>query len=422
MAKRPVATANNIPCPFCGLLCDDLEIDVTGDTLRPRNTDCPRAIDGFGRSVVEDSPRIDGEPASLEEAVRHAARLVRKARQPLIAGLGTDVAGARAALALADACGGVVDHAAGEGLMRNFLTLQDRGWFMTTLSEVRNRAELVIFAGTDASRYPRFFERCIWNPDAMFEPAPASREVVFIGKGLRTSAGVSPDGRRPEVIRCERERIGEVMAVLRALLLGKPVQAGKVAGASLSRLQDLARRMRETRYGVLVWSPADLDFPHADLTVQAMAELVKELNETTRFGGLSLGGDEGAMTAAQVCAWQSGYPLRTGFAGGRPDYDHTRYATARMLADGDADLLLWVSSFNPDSLPPQSNCPQVLIGLPGMKPPREPEVFIPVATPGVDHGGQLVRCDSVVTLRLRQVRSPAHPTASQVLEQIQQAL
>ena len=51
-----------------------------------------------------------GKPASLEEAIRAAADLIREARL-LFGGLATDVDGMRAAMALADRAGGVVDHA-----------------------------------------------------------------------------------------------------------------------------------------------------------------------------------------------------------------------------------------------------------------------------------------------------------------------
>jgi formylmethanofuran dehydrogenase subunit B len=43
---------------------------------------------------------IAGKPAALETAIAEAAKLLGASRYPLIAGLGTDVAGARAAIAL----------------------------------------------------------------------------------------------------------------------------------------------------------------------------------------------------------------------------------------------------------------------------------------------------------------------------------
>ena len=57
---------------------------------------------------------------------------------------------------------------------------------------------------------------------------------------------------------------------------------------------------RKARYGVVVWAPPTLDMPHAELAVEQVAGLVKDLNVTQRFAGLSLGGSEGAMTAADV--------------------------------------------------------------------------------------------------------------------------
>jgi formylmethanofuran dehydrogenase subunit B len=64
----------------------------------------------------------------------------------------------------------------------------------------------------------------------------------------------------------------------------------------------------------------------------------------------------------------------------------------------------------------------VVIGLPQLQLKQEPEVFIPVATPGVDHTGQLIRCDNVVSLPLRQVRTSPLPTVAGALNAIQHAL
>ena len=59
----------------------------------------------------------------LATAVKHAAKLISKAKLPLYGGLATDVEGMRAVLALAERSGGVVDHALSEGAIPQ---LQDR--------------------------------------------------------------------------------------------------------------------------------------------------------------------------------------------------------------------------------------------------------------------------------------------------------
>ena len=53
---------------------------------------------------------IDGRPVTLKVAVAEAAKLLSTSRFPVIAGLGADVAGTRAAIALAERLGAAVDH------------------------------------------------------------------------------------------------------------------------------------------------------------------------------------------------------------------------------------------------------------------------------------------------------------------------
>ena len=57
-----------------------------------------------------------------------------------------------------------------------------------------------------------------------------------------------------------------------------------------------------------------------------------------------------------------------------------------------------------------------MLGTPGLKLPRQPAVFIPVGTPGVDENGRLVRCDSVVSLPLKNLHRAELPRVADVLE------
>ena len=414
---------DEVPCPFCGLACDDLRVAAQPGKLEVIANGCPISTKAFAglSSSKPTAPRIVGKTASLKNAEAAAAVILSKAKQPLIAGLGTDVAGMRALMQIADRIGAVVDHMNSVNFMSNVLALQNKGWLTTTLSEVKNRVDLLVIAGTDvASRYPRFFERYIWNRDSLFGGNP--REVVYLGRGLDTQAATAPDGHKPAVIACDITRIVEVAGALRCLIAGRCLQAAQVAGVPLSELQQLVKRMQNARYGVLAWAAADFDFKHAELTVQSLCELVKDLNRSTRFSGLPLGGNEGDMTANQVCSWQSGFPVRTGFGSGRPDYDPRHFSAQRMLQKNEADALLWVSSFNEKRAPPETTVPTVVLGRSGMSFNKEPDVYIPVATPGIDHAGHVYRTDNVVALPLRKLRESALPSVAQVVAEIEKAL
>lgn len=413
----------NVACPFCGIMCDDLEIGRTASGLKVRKNGCDRAVAGFERPAVTSSPQIAGRDVNLAEAVTEAARLVRAARLPLFGGLGTDVEGMRAVMSAAEHAGGVVDHAFSEGQYRNFEVLQTTGWFMSTLTETRNRADLIVIVGSDIHKlHPRFFERIVATPEPMFLGAGKKRTVVFIGAGLDTSAATG--GHIGEVISlpCPIAAVGEVVSALRARLKGVPLAAKDIAGIAIAKIDDLADRCRKADYGVMVWAPPSLAFPAADLTVRIVSDLVKDLNLTTRFACLSLGGNEGAVSAGAVSTWQSGFPLRVSYASGKPDYDPVRFAAERLIARRETDLVLWVASFTPDLVPPESDIPTVLLGVPGMTLAAQPAVYIPVGTPGADHAGRLIRCDNVVSLPLRNLGRSTLPSVATVLAAIEHAL
>ncbi|HVZ03104.1 formylmethanofuran dehydrogenase [Hyphomicrobium sp.] len=414
----------NVACPFCGMACDDLDIGPSGNGgLKVLKNGCARSIAGFERPLVEPSPQVDGKNVTLEEAVRAAAKLIQTSKLPIFGGLGTDVEGSRAVIALAERGGGVVDHAMSPATYRNIRVMQSSGWLTTSLTEARNRADLFIFAGCDTHKNnPRFFERVVCTEASMFSDNPAKRTVIFLGEGLDQSA--AKGNRIGEVLTlpCKSDRIGEILDAMRALQKSLALPSGDIGGLPRAAVDDLYARCKASTYGVIVWDPASFNFPGGDLTVNAICEFVKEINATSRFAGLSLGGNEGVPSASSVCAWQSGYPLRVSFANGKPEYDAERYDATRMLAAKEGDLLVWLASFGDNLVPPETDVPTIVLGTPGLKLSRKPKIFIPVGTPGVDHSGRVIRVDNVVSLPLRKLRQSKLPSAADVLASIEAAL
>jgi formylmethanofuran dehydrogenase subunit B len=413
----------NVACPFCGMLCDDLEVARSGDALKVRKNACEKSVAGFERKLPAASPMVGGKDAALPASIKQAAALIGEAKLPLFGGLATEIAGIRAVMALAERSGGIVDHASSDAQYRNLRILQTTGWTMSTLTETRNRADLLIMVGSDLlGLHPRFFERIASPAESMFDKGRPKRTLVFIGEGAESAAKLGRNAGNVVTLPCEAEQAGEVLGALRARLRGfkiKPLDLGRV---TLDDIDALAKRCQDAKYGVVVWAPPGLDFPYAELVVEQITGLVKDLNQTTRFAGLSLGGSEGAMTAASVSTWQSGYPLRISYAKGYPDYDPQLHSISRILADGEGDLLVWIASFSPELAPPKTKLPTVVLGTPGMSLARPPDVFIPVGTPGVDHAGRLIRCDSVVSLPLRTLGRSALPNVAEILAKIEAAL
>ncbi len=418
-AIMSLKTFHDVPCPFCSLLCDDLVIGNRNGVLTVKKNGCHKAIRGFEPSRPDASPLIKGKKATLAEAIGGMVAILRKASQPLITGLGTDVNGLRSAIQLAERTGAIIDHMHSAGMMRNLRVLQDHGWIMTTLAEIKNRADLIIFAGTDGTgNFPRFFERAIWHKDALFNKKTGQREIIYIGEKLDTRAGKSPSGRLPVVLECRQEQIGEIISTLHALAVGNTIRTASVAGIRISELERLAEKLKQAAYGVLVWAPGELDFPHAELTVRAFCELIKYLNRVTRFAGFSLGGNDGGASAANVCAWQSGYPLRVSYGKGYPEYDPYKYSARNALRRKEVDAMVWISSFSADTKPPKARIPTIVLSTPTTALDFRPDVFIPTGTPGLDHRGQLFRTDGVVSLPLKQVVESRYPSVADILNQV----
>lgn len=410
-----------VPSPFCGIGCDDLTVQVEGLTVNVLENGCAVNTPAFAQAITDIQPRIQGEPVSLAQAVSHVATLLKSAQQPVIGGCATDVNGMRSLLALADKTGAVVDNSNFNAARANYLVLQDSGWMNTTLAEVKNRCDVLLVVGTDLEGFaPRFFERYLWT-EAMFT-APEKRQVIYLGKEPSGDKSTAPDGRLATVLSCANDDLPEVVAVLRALVKGRKVMAQSVAGIAVADLQTLADTLKAAQYGVVTWAAGALAYAQAELTVQTLSEMIKDLNQTTRCSGLPLSGKDGDQTANQVCGWTTGYPARVSFAKGYPEYDPFLYDTERLLTEGEADTLLWVNAFNINTLPPANSVPTVVIGRSGMVFKEEPAVFIPVGTPGIDHAGHSYRMDNVVAIRLKKLRDSTLPSSADVLRAIEQAL
>ncbi len=413
-----------VPSPFCGIGTDDLTIRVDGVSLKVIENGCAVNTPAFEQAITDTSPRVDGKEVSLDVAIAAAAVLLKDTRLPVIGGCATDVNGMRALLALADRCGAVVDNMNFTGARNNFLALQDSGWMNTTLAEIKNRCDLLLVVGTDLEAFaPRFFEHYLWNKESMFLDDTGNRQIIYLGKAPTGTASTSPNGQKAQILECASEDLPEVIAVLRALVKNHPIRATSVGGIAVADLQTIANQLEAAKYSVVTWAAGALAYRQAELTVQTLSEMIKDINDkNTRCSGLPLGGKEGDQTANQVCGWTTGYPARTRFSRGYPEYDPYLNDTAFLLSTGEADALVWVQAFNVNAVPPVTDLPTIVVGRSGMTFTKEPAVFIPVGTPGIDHTGHAYRMDNVVAIRLKKLRDSGLPGTAEVLNAIEQAL
>lgn len=407
-------------CPFCLLLCDtaSVEIDASGALALsgPACACASRALAQFSATPPGASPRVNGHDCTLDEAVSAAARVLAASRQPLFGGLGTDVAGARALYRLACETGAICDAAAGTALMHGLRAQQDRGSFTTTLAEVRTRADLIVcLGGVPTEQAPNFFERA-----GVGEALVAQRHVVVLGGSAADAAPLAGLAQRQGVTTEWLPWQGDVfstVSLLSAIVAGRPLQGAP------EPLAALAKRLAEARYAVIVGETGKLPAQGA-LVVEAVNRIVGSLNQQTRAAAFWLGGGNGASTVNQVFTWLSGLPLRSRAGPLGLEHEPLCFDTQRLLDERAVDILLWVSSFSPDSAPPATDLPLIVLGHPDLPvPPQAREsVFIPVSTPGIGSAGHLFRTDGVVMLPLFAVYVDTLPTLGDVLARLTPAV
>lgn len=406
-------------CPFCPLSCDHagVRVGAGAQPLELAGADCPRArqaLAGFTSAAPAPAAEVDGRSASLDDAIDAAVQRLAASRQPLFAGLGTDVAGLRALYPLACATGAICDAAPGEALMHGLRTLQDRGQFTTTLAEVRTRADLIVFVGgLPLPTAPLTRERF-----GIGDPQVPQRHVVLLGPKpgdeavLQTWAG---SGVSIEALPLHGDLFDSV-ALLDALVAARPAMAGAEVPQGL---RSLAQRLRAARYAVISGSTAKLPEQGA-LIVETLYRTINELNRSTRAAALWIGGGNGVATANQVFAWLSGVPLRSRAGPRGLEHEPLRYGSLRLIAQGAVDALLWVASFDAEAVPPENDLPMVVLGHPALaaRCRRAGSVFIAVSSPGIGSAGHVFRTDGTVLMPLHAARPDALPTVASVAQRL----
>ena len=389
------------------MLCDDLSVRSDHGRLRVSDNACQLAKRGFDAPLPPPEATLKGVPVTTGQAVRIAAKLLQKSRKPLIAGLGTDVDGIRAALQLAEKTDAALLHSQESQSLHNLKALQARGGITATLAEVKNRADVVIFIGNNVcGNYPRFIERFINTPHSLF--AGQHRKLAYLGRPGRSEL-TGCDHHEPVVVSGRGDEIAENLALLRARLAGGQLPDFRtIPAAKYRKLNQVAGMIRDAQYGVLVWSPAAVPQDQADLVISSAQDLLRDLNARQRFAGLSLGGSNGGASWQSVATWQTGFPAAVDFNSGCPSGDGIHTA--------DVDSLLWISGFT-EAAPPALDVPTVILS-PYRAGANGADVYIPTGVPGIDHAGNLFRTDGVISLPLKKLRDCGARSAAQVIRRI----
>lgn len=318
--------------------------------------------------------KIDGKPASLEAAAERSAEILLRARLPIIAGLGTDIAGARVSISLIDRLRGAYDHVQSNRIFADLDVVRQAGLMFTTPSETRLRADVILFIGNELTRiWPAMMERLSPGEIPQFDLAHQKRKILWIAP----PRGAAKAEKFP-IETLDTTNLHVTLAALRARVAGKPISSSK---STLRKLDEFAEILKNARFGVAVWGGDLLD----SLSIEMLYGLIVDLNKATRFTGLPLGADNNASGVLQTSGWMTGFPMRTSFGRGFPEHDTWRFDASRMIESGEADAALWISSYGKEVPDWKKQVPLIALVPPKTTFAREPQVRIEVGQPGIDY-------------------------------------
>ncbi len=404
---------SDVACTVCGCVCDDLRITVAGERVVGAEGACRLAEPWYLGQNTRQPPaaEIEGRPVSHEEALAQAALILRKARSPLIYGLSrSNTDGQRAAVELADCLGATIDTTASRGHAPSVLALQEAGESTCTLGEVKNRADLVVFWGSDpVESHPRHFERYSVDATGEFIPNGRRDRTVVVVDVCKTATSEQAD----LFVKVERGRDFEALWALRALVRGIEPESGSLGEV----LRDLAERMKRCKFGIAFFGLGLSRQGHR--TVEALLRLVTDLNAHTRFYARRMRVSGDVAGADSVLAWQTGYPFAVNLARGYPRYNTGEFSGHDMLLRGEIDACLLVGSggtkrFEPGALAALRALPTVVLDGPETVTPFTPTVRFTTGVPGVHLGGTAYRMDEV-PIPLRVVLPTSYPGDAEVL-------
>lgn len=418
-------TVDDVACTVCGCVCDDLKLTCIDGSVSHFEPGCQLAEPWLLSQTAAELPVsfVGGQPAALSAAMEEASRILASSVAPLIYGLSrSSTPGQRAAVHLADRIGACIDTTASTCHAPSIMALQSAGESTSTLGEVRNRSDLVIYWGSNpAKSHPRHIQRFVDAPGHWVPRGRSDRHVVVIDV---KSSETTPQA--DEFIQLEPGSDFEVMWTLRALVKGLPIDACAIGGIPMETLRALAERMRNCQYGVIFFGLGLTrhGIPHAN--VEALLRLVTDLNFHTRFvvRRMRIPGD--VAGADSVLCWQTGYPFSVSLNRDYPRFNPGEFTANDLLERGEVDAVVLVGSEGVSKLSSRAqqflnDLPSIVLDHPGVPQRVAANVRFTTAVYGIHRPGTAYRMDET-PIPLRTVLDSPLPADHDILQALIEAV
>ncbi|MCW3975811.1 MAG: formylmethanofuran dehydrogenase subunit B [Candidatus Bathyarchaeota archaeon] len=409
-----VKNHSNVICTVCGCCCDNLEVEVKGNDITKVKKNCAMSLSKFMNFNKERNlyPMIRNRnklsEASFNDAIDRSASILSKAKYPILYGWSlTSCEATEIGVELADYLGGVMDNTTGTCHGPGILGIQDVGESTCTLGQIRNRADLIIYWGSNpVHAHPLHMVRYSAMSKGKYRKGRKDRKVIVVDVRKTDTAKIAD-----HFLIIKQGEDYELLSALTSAVKDNEFEHREVSGVPVERIEEIADMMVNCDFGIIFFGLGLTMSVGKHRNIDMALSLVRELNKRTKFLIMPMRGHFNVTGANHVTAWQTGFPYAVDLSKGYPEYNPGETSAVDILLRDECDASLVVASDPISNFPTQAARNMVKNPLISIDPHQTPttlcsDVVIPSAHVGLETGGSVYRMDGVVLDAKKVVNPP----------------
>ena len=406
----------NCTCAFCGCNCDDLDYLVKdGHVVAVRH-----ACRLGASKIMEDMdqrlmvPMVRDENGELQEvdwdtALDTAAELIANAVRPVFYGWSeTSTETMLEGIQLGEYVGAVLDNQATICHGPSLQAVQNAGYPICTLGEVKNRADMCVYSGSNAmNSHPRHMGRYAVFPRGYFRKG---------GRFDRTGVTMDPkdaDTAKMSDIWVGFEQNGDYgfYNAIRAVLKGKELKQDIISGIPKEDIYELVEAMKNAEFGTLFFGLGLTHTLSKQRNIDIAIAMIQDLNKFSKWTLMPMRGHFNVNGFNIFMAYHTGFAFGVDFARGYPRYMLGETNTIDLLTRKEPDVFMVIAADPGAHFPNGAN--QHLADIPVIQidihwgPSTElADVVLPGSFVGVEAAGTSYRMDGVPIYMKKAVDKP----------------
>jgi len=422
-----------IPCSGCSLLCDDIIVKSDGIYIDEVIGACLKGKERFDQvtaqnRILHPMVRKNGElvKVSWQEAIEETTKIIKNASNPLLYGFSTVSCEAQLkGIELAKVINGFIDSNSTICQGKVINKAKDIGITLTTITEVINKADLIILWGANAAEsIPRLLNKILFSRGKFRMTGREIKTLIIIDPVKTASFGVM--GVRDLALLIEPKKDVDLIRVLKEeCCVADSIPSEGVAGLDADDLKRLLLHLTGTENGVIFLGQGLLNSNDNADVLKELLELIEMINlkqEKGRISIVTMGGHYNMAGFEHIALSCVGKNHSLQFLNG--EFIDSNENIVSKLEKEDFDCALIVGTDPISHLPKKLSSklirrPLILIDNHNSATSYIADIVLPTALTGIECEGLSYRLDHI-PIELKKVINPPSkiPTDKDLLNQI----